>query len=142
MDSGDLLSRCRLGHFPYARNIPAFIRVRRKPNARASGHHVKHPAVGHTDADRSKLRDFNPRIQINGKGRDVLKGYPVTRVPLPPSTPSTRAPTPISPPAVSGCVTGSCAGNHAGSSSAVAAQMVLEPDMGGYSVCSRFTNPA
>ena len=109
---------------------PASSGVRRRPSGCGVRDHVEHPAVSHVHRDRAESRDFHAGIQMRGECGDVAEGD-LAR----PCRRCTSASTAISPAGVSSfsCVTGSITGTMPVSISTVTTQMVLVPDIGGYS---------
>jgi hypothetical protein len=46
----------------------------RRPEGLSLGDNVKHTAVGYVDGHSSKLRNFDFRVEMHGKGRNILEG--------------------------------------------------------------------
>ena len=133
-----LLARGGLDHLGDAHDIAGFIGRETKAERSGIGDDVEHPAIGDIHSDRAQALHLDGRIEVRGEGGDVAEGDLLT-LPL-----RTSASTEINPAGVSSFsfVNGSTTGTMPVSISTVTTQMVLVPDMGGYSTCSMMTKPA
>ena len=138
MHHRQLLLGCGLDHLADAHDVGALVRGEPQPEPGGVGDHVEHAAPGYVHRDGAQLGHLHRGVQVGGEGGDVLEGDPGDLAVFAPGRIFT------SPAGVSrvSSVTGSAMGTSPVSSSAVTTQMVLVPDMGGYSTCSRMMKPA
>ena len=127
MNHGILFARRGLDHLADAHDLAPFVRGEPQAERRGVGNDIEHAAVGNVDGERTESRDLERHVEMHGEGGHIPE-RDVFHLPIgdfsTDSDQTGRASRTIS-------VTGSSIGSMPVSSSTVATQIVLLPDIGG-----------